>query len=173
MNLCKIPLTPGQAVSIHGWFNPRAVSMTLSWTDVLPREDLTLQTLHFKYNVTLELLHRLQGDLSQWIRSGRAKLEDVPMMTMWKAHPIHDFKADLGDLIGMGWKSEQYKLMNVTYSDLVEVGMTADTMAIFRFTLYEWSLLGFTKAHAVQMMPHALANQFGMTKENVLRCLLK
>ena len=169
----KIPLTPGQSVSIHGWFNPRTVHMTLSWTDVLPREDLTLQTLHRQYRITLELLHRLQSDLSQWVRSGRVKLEDCPILTMWKAHPIHDFKADLGDLLGTGWKAEQYKQMGVTYSDLVEVGMTADTMALFRFTLYEWSQLGFLKAHAAQMMPHALANQFGMTKDNVLRCLVK
>ena len=169
----KIPLTPGQSVSIHGWFNPRAVAMTLSWTDVLPREDLTLQSLHGKYGITLELLQRLQGDLSQWIRSGRARLEDCPCMTMWKAHPIHDFKADLGDLLGTGWKAEQYKLMGVTYSELVEVGMTPDTMAIFRFSLYEWSQLGFSKAHAMQMTSLALANQFGLTKENVLRCLLK
>jgi hypothetical protein len=59
----------------------------------------------------------------------------------------------------------------VSYGDLKEAGMTYETMEWFRYSLYEWSTLGFTRADAEGYPAHAMWRLFGMTKPDVLRCL--
>ena len=57
-------------------------------------------------------------------------------------------------------------------SDLREAGMTHETMGLFPFTLYEWSTLGFSRTDAEAVPAHVLGRLFGMTKPDVLRCLV-
>ena len=100
----RIPLTPGQAVTVHGWLRPKD---TLSWTDVLANPQLTMSYLHSSVNIPKELLHRMQPDIMAWVRAGRVSVEDGPsFLSIWAAHPIRDLKADLADIAAFKWSAK-------------------------------------------------------------------
>lgn len=163
----RIPLTPGQAVSIHGWLRAR---QALTWGDVLTQESLGFAKL-LSFNLSEQDLYVLQPDLQAWIRNGKATLGDCPRMRAWDAHPIRDFKADLADLVGMHWPQEVLGRMGVTFDDLLGLGLTAETMNLFGFTLMMWVCLGFRRSHAESAPPNTLYRLFGMTKQDVLASL--
>ena len=166
----KIPLTPGQAVTIHGWLRPKE---TLSWTDVLANSALTLDYLHRSANIPKELLHRMQPDITAWLKAGRVAVEEAPSsISVWAAHPIRDLKADLADVAAFKWNAKTMRTSGVTYGDLKEAGMTHETMGLFGYTLYEWSTLGFSRSDAEGVPAHVLGRLFGMAKVDVLRCLV-
>jgi hypothetical protein len=165
----KIPLTPGQSVTIYGWMRPKT---SLSWMDVLCNEKLTMEYLCTKTKIPKELLHKMQPDIKVWLQTKRVKLSDAPsFIHIWSAHPIKDLNADLGDIIGFKWDAKTMRQAGVNYRDLMEEGMTHETMGLFGYTLYEWSLLGFTKEEANNVPPPTLARLFCLTKADVLRCL--
>ena len=166
----RIPLTAGQAVTIHGWMNPKE---TLTWTDVLNNEALTFGFLHGSARIAKELLHRMQPDITAWVSSGRAGIEDLQHLGPWGAHPIRDLKADLGDVIHMRWGAQALSRAGVTYSDLVEAGMTHESMGLLGFTLYDWGLIGFTEADAEKIPAAILGRLFNLTPSGVARCLKK
>lgn len=163
----RIALSPGQAVSIHGWLRAR---QTLTWGDVLTQEGLTFSKL-LSFNLGEQDLYVLQPDLQAWTRQGKATLADCPRMRAWDAHPIRDFKADLADLVGMHWPHEALTRMGVTYEDLLQLGLTAETMNLFGFTLMMWASLGFRRPHAEATPPNTLYRLFGMAKHEVLASL--
>jgi hypothetical protein len=163
----KIALTPGQAVTLHGWWRARP---SLTWPDVLADESLTFGRLAAA-NLREQDLHLLQPDLQAWIKLSRVSLADCPRMRLWDAHPVRDFKADLADLISMRWSADTLARMGVTYADLQALGVTAETMALFNFTLLMWSSLGFQRAHALDIPHNTLFRLFNMSKQDVLACL--
>jgi len=165
--IMRISLTPGQAVTIHGWWHAR---QTLTWGDVLTHEPLSLSKL-LSFNLTEQELYVLQPDLQAWIRPGKATLSDCPRMRAWDAHPIRDFKADLADLVGAHWPHETLIRMGVTYDDLLGLGLTAETMNLFGYTLMMWASVGFRRSHAEPIPPNTLYRLFGMTKQDVLASL--
>ena len=163
----RIPLTPGQAVTIHGWIRAR---QSLTWADVLAQESLTFAKL-ISFNLSEQDLYILQPDLQAWVRPGKAALADCPKMRAWDAHPIRDFKADLADLVGMHWPHEALTRMGVAFDDLLGLGLTAETMNLFGYTLMMWASLGFRRSHAETATPSTLIRLFGMTRQDVLASL--
>lgn len=163
----RISISPGQAVTIHGWLRAR---QALTWGDVLTQGHLTFQTL-LSYNISEQDLYILQPDLHAWIRAGRAFLADCPRMRSWDAHPIKDFKADLADLVGMHWSHDTLSRMGVDYEELLGLGLTPETMNLFGFTLMMWSSLGFRRGHAEAIPANTLLRMFGMPKQDVLTSL--
>jgi hypothetical protein len=155
-------------VTIHGWLNPKE---TLSWTDVLGNATLTFAFLNTRTRIPRELLHRLQPDMAAWVNASRVSLEDLPSLTPWGAHPIRDLQADLGDIVHMGWGAAVLAKAGVTYSELVEAGMTPQSMGLLGFTLYDWNSLGLTAADAEQIPAATLARLFNLTPVGVARCL--
>lgn len=164
----RIPLTAGQAVTIHGWMNPKEY---LTWNDVLANGQLTFAYLVGHTCIPKELLHRLQPDIGAWVSAGRVGLEDVPALSIWGAHPIRDLKADLGDVIQMGWPASVLSKAGVSYGDLKEAGLTHEGMGLLGYTLYDWSGLGFTAQDALQLPPAVLGRLFGLTPVEVAACL--
>ncbi len=163
----KIALTPGQAVCLHGWWHARP---SLTWPDVLANDALTFARLA-SVNLREQDLYLLQPDLQAWIKLSRVTLADCPRMRAWDAHPIRDFKADLADLISMRWPADSLVRMGVTYAELQSLGVTAETMALFNYTLMMWASLGFQRAHAVDVPHNTLYRLFNMSKQDVLACL--
>ena len=163
----RIVLTPGQAVSIHGWWRAR---LGLTWGDVLSNEALTFASL-LLFNLKEQELYVLQPDLQAWIRAGKATLADCPRMRPWDAHPVRDFKADLADVIGMHWPTETMVKMGVTYEDLTGLGLTAETMILLNYTLMMWATMGFRRHHAEPVPPPTLYRLFGLAKQDVLASL--
>jgi hypothetical protein len=163
----RISLTPGQAVSIHGWVRAR---QALTWGDVLTNPALDFGKL-LSFNLAEQDLYVLQPDLQAWVRPGKAGLADCPKMRAWDAHPIKDFKADLADLVGTHWPHETLARMGVTYDDLLGLGLTPETMNLFGYTLMMWASTGFRRTHADAIPPHTLFRLFGMAKQDVLASL--
>lgn len=163
----RITLTPGQAVSIHGWWHARGA---LTWGDVLASEALGFAEL-LAFNLKEQELYVLQPDLQAWIRAGKATLADCPRMRPWDAHPVRDFKADLADIIGMHWPTETMTKMGVTYDDLLGLGLTPETMTLLNYTLMMWVSMGFRRHHAEPVPPNTLYRLFGLTKQDVLASL--
>jgi hypothetical protein len=165
----RLKLTPGQSLYLYGVWAPKE---TLTWSDVLENPTFTLDHLSRSANIPLKLLQQLQPDPSAWARAGRAVLGDCPRMEEWTAHPIRDFRADLGDLVAQRWPADVLVRMGVTYADLVALGLTADSMGLLaHLTLLGWSQLGFARADAAAMSEASLIRLFGMPKQDVLRSL--
>jgi hypothetical protein len=163
----RITLSPGQAVTIHGWLRAR---QTLTWGDVLANQELEFSKL-LSFNLGEQELYVLQPDLQAWVRSAKATLADCPKMRAWDAHPIRDFKADLADIVGAHWPHETLSRMGVTYDDLLGLGLTPETMNLFGYTLTMWASAGFRRSHAEVVPPNTLFRMFGMTKQDVLASL--
>ena len=164
----KIPLTPGQAVTAHGWVRARCC---LTWGDVLANEGLTFRFLLNTCRLPESQLFTLQPDLEAWVKADRATLEDAPHMAAWGAHPIRDFHADLAELIRMGWPPETFKRLGVTVDDMAGVGLSPDTMMLFGFTLHGWATLGLSRAFAERIPVHTLFRLFKMPRMDVLASL--
>lgn len=164
----KIPLTPGQAVTAHGWIRARRC---LTWGDVLSNDTLTFKFLLATVRLPEHTLFALQPDLEAWVKAERATLEDAPHMLAWGAHPIRDFRADLADLIRMQWSPDTFKRLGVTMDDLTAVGLTPDNMRIFGFTLHGWATLGLTRAYAERIPVHTLFQLFRVPRPDVLASL--
>ena len=165
----KIILTPGQAVTVHGWLQAKE---TLSWGDVLSNDGLSMEFLMHRARIPKELLHRIQPDLLAWLLAGRITLaETAELHKVFAAHPIKDLKADFPDLVALKWSAQVMRRVGVSYKDLREAGMTNDTMGLFGYTLYDWTTLGFCRADAEEVPAASLGRLFGMVKADVLRCL--
>ena len=165
----RLKLTPGQSCYLHGWLSPKP---TLSWPDIRCNPKLTLQHL-LSAGLDLDDLHHLQPEVSEWIRAGRVTIADCPLMAdLWGAHPVRDFRADLGDVAGFKWSADVMLRVGLNYAELVELGLTAASMVVFtHITLYGWSQLGMTRADAEKIPEPALVALFGMPKQEVLRSL--
>jgi hypothetical protein len=166
----RIPLTAGQAVTVHGWWNPKE---TMTWTDVVGNERLTLQYLHRDVKIPKELLHRMQPDIKAWVALGRASVDDMALLGPWGAHPMRDLNANLGDIIHLKWSAQALAKAGVTYSDLLEAGLTHESMGLLGFTLYDWSQLGLTHEDAQKIPSHVLGRLFNLTRADVAKCLKK
>ena len=137
---------------------------------MLTQEGLVFSKL-LSFNLAEQDLYVLQPDLQAWVRPGKAALSDCPRMRAWDAHPIRDFKADLADLVGVHWPHETLSRMGVTYEDLQGLGLTAETMTLFGYTLMMWASIGFRRSHAEGIPQNTLFRMFGMTKQDVLASL--
>lgn len=164
----RIVLTPGQAVLAHGWIRAREY---LTWSDILNHEHLTFSYLCETMRISEMMLHHLQPDLQAWIKNHKVRLEDCPRMSLWGAHPIKDFNADLADLVRMRWQTHQFKAMGVTYDSLLQLGLTAETMVLFGFTLVNWTEIGFRRTHCENIPEAILFRLFTLSKQQVMGCL--
>jgi hypothetical protein len=163
----RLKLTAGQGCYLHGWMTPK---QTLSWQDVQADSTLTLPRL-LSSGLSAASLHQLQPDAGAWVRAMRVTLSDCPfMIEPWGAHPVRDFGADLGDIAGQNWGPDLLQRMGVTYRDLVDVGLTPPSMALFtNVTLMGWAQLGLTRADVACIPEPELVRLFRMTKADVMR----
>jgi hypothetical protein len=160
-----IKLCPGQIVYIHSWMTPKPF---LHWDDVVSDPKLNLRYL-LSANLNLRDLHKLQPDASAWVKHRKADLAEL-----WAAHPVAEFRADLGDVVNQRWSAEQMATMGLHYSDQVDLGLTSFSMGLFtNLTLLGWAHLGLQRQH-VEAVPEAtLVRLFGMAKQDVMCSLLK
>ena len=132
-----VKLTALQSIRLFGWRNPRPI---LVWEDVL-RLELSLDSLIGAGMRTSELV-LLQPDPMQWAKHAKAGLCHARLMVMWPANPFVHLGADLGDVIAQKFTVNELIGMDVTYGQLVQHGMTAQTERMFKFDAAEWEALG-------------------------------
>ena len=165
----RLKLTPGQSCYLHGWLSPK---LTLCWADIRKTPAMSLENL-LSAGLDLDDLHKLQPDVTEWVKAGRVTIADCPLMAdLWGAHPVRDFKADLGDVAGFRWSADVMLRAGLTYAELVELGLTPASMVVFaHITLHGWAQLGMTRADAAKIPEAALVSLFGLPKQEVLRSL--
>jgi len=132
-----IRLTPRQSTLIHGWFNP---SPTLTWKDVKKRK-LTIDYLLSTKLRPADLV-TIQPDPGEWVLHAGASLNHARLMIIWPANPFKHFKADLADVLSMKFTCTELIRMDVTYTQLVSLGMNEKTERMFHFDDDEWSMMG-------------------------------
>jgi len=164
----KIELSPAQAILVHGWIRARTF---LTWGDIANNDKITFSYLLNKVELNEKILFELQPDIDAWIKSGKVKLEDSPLLTHWDINPIRDFRCDLSDLVRMNWDAVTYKKLNISITDLIQLGLSPETMILFRFSLMNWMQLGFRREHCHPIPEHILVRLFGMNKFQILSCL--
>jgi len=47
----------------------------------------------------------LQPEREAWIEMEKVTLNDINFLLTWSAHPVKDMKADLSNIVSMGWRS--------------------------------------------------------------------
>lgn len=163
-----VDLSPLQAVNIFGWLRPRRV---LRWTDVVDSESITFSSLR-EVGLSNKQLFSLQPDVAEWVKHGGVVLQDAVVMKEWNVHPIRDMKADLGDLMALHWSAASLRSMNVSYSDLVSLGLGPDNMHMFGYTLLGWHSLGLTYQDVKKMTDAQIARVFCTTRQVTEKCFI-
>ena len=163
-----ISLTPGQAVFLHGWWNPVG---TLSWSDVVAKDSITFDRCRAA-NLSPKQLHALQADISAWVQHGGVTIRHAAEMAdHWRFHALRDLKADLADVLAQRFSSQTLRKLGVTYDDLLAIGMSPESMVFFGFTVLGWTNLGFTRQHLRSFSDAQIHVVFALTRPAAEHCL--
>lgn len=163
-NLKTIPLTPYQAVMIHGWFRPVLV---LQWKHILSNKNLTWPFLR-SLELTPETLKSLQPDPIEWANHTPISLNYCRDMVCFPLHPIHHLHASIEQIISMRCSADELASFGVTYQELVNIGMSPDIMPFFGYKIVGWQKLGMTLMDLKQINNNQLLQLFsGMTKSQI------
>lgn len=134
----RLTLTNAQKVSIYGWFRFRD---TIEWEHVISDPNLTFASLRAS-GLTCAQLHTLQPNVDDWVRYNKVDKACCLEMTAWPLHPVHHLNMDLADLLEQRWTSEEMLRVGVDVKTLLDIGMTADVMKTFSFSVLSWHKLG-------------------------------
>jgi hypothetical protein len=151
-HMVKISAT--QSMHIFGWRNLRPI---LVWDDVL-RHKLTLDSL-IGLGLRPSELVLLQPDPAQWVAHAGAKLVHARLMMLWPANPFTHLGADLADTLTHKFTASELVRMDVTYAQMLRVGMTERTERMFRFDAEEWAMLGKAAGLTTHSTPSPCATQ--------------
>ena len=149
---------------VHGWFNPKR---TLTWNDVISTPHITLRHLVVKGDLPQSLLRSLQPDVQEWVAHGSASFADVPLMTEWPLHPVRDLRGDLSTLVEQRYDPMVLNSLGINFTVLKAMGLTAEWMKMFDFSLREWVELGMTVNEAGAFTDREISYLFGTTRENL------
>jgi hypothetical protein len=161
-----IHLTAAQATGIHRWGS--MLKTTLTWRDVEDREDITFDLL-LSMSINPRDMQRMQPDVRLWVQHAHCTPAHAKAMLAWPANPISDLGGDLADVIAMRATSKQLKTMGVTYRQLMDVGMTPDTMRLIGLNFQGWIDLGLTLDDVARGFTDAqLSRVFQLTRTAVM-----
>ena len=142
--------------------------MTLSWKYI---EDRVIEfDVLMQYGVKTAELKTLQPSVAKWVQHTKCRPEHALHMLPWGANPFTDLGGDLADVISLKANSKQLRQMGVTYKQLCDNGMTAETMRLMSLSLQSWIDLGFTYADMSDMTDAQLAKVFNMLRLNLASC---
>ena len=127
-------LKPRQSTALFGWWNPRPV---LAWGDVLSLK-LSVDAL-VACGLTATEISMLQPDPAEWVKHAGGELRHARHL---RANPFIYFRADLADVLSMKLSLDEMIRMDITHAQLVSVGMTPETEALFKLDETEWTMLG-------------------------------
>ena len=114
--------------------------------------------------ISTNKLRDLQPDISKWVSTAKCKPHHAILLIPWKANPFTDLHGDLADVISLRANSKQLQAMNVTYEQLRDNGMTAETMRLMSLSLQGWIDLGFGLRHMEELTDLQLSRVFNMTR---------
>lgn len=142
--------------------------MTLSWKDIEEKQ-IDFDTLMY-FEVKAQDLLSLQSDVNKWVLVAKCKPMHALQMLPWKANPFTDLHGDLADVIALKASSKDLKTMGVTYKQLVENGMSHETMRLMSLSLQSWIDLGFSLQDMETFTDVHLSRVFNMTRMSLAAC---
>ena len=132
-----IRLTSTQSVSLYGYVMAKT---TLTWRDTLANAGISLKTC-CEQGIDSAKLCRMQPDIREWIKAGKATLQDAPYMGPWKPDVFVDLNCSIGDLVlHRQWLLPKLLIdRNITFSILKDrYGLTPELMSLLRYNPQEW-----------------------------------
>lgn len=160
----SIPLTPYQAVMIHGWMKPVLV---LQWKHVLNNKMLTWPFLR-NLEIPAESLKRMQPDPNEWANHTPIYPHYLRDMVCFPVHPIHHLHCSIEQVIHMRCTADELASFGVTYHDLVKIGMSPEIMMFFGYKIVGWQKLGMTIKDLKDINNKQLLQLFsGMTRSQI------
>ena len=162
-----IRLEPEQSLHLYGFLNPKR---TLTWRDVLDNH-----TIHLNACISCGLpgskLHRMQSDIKEWIRYGKATVADCQHMGPWKPNPFTDLGCSIGDLVLYRQMLPATLLIEsgVTFASMRDLhGLTPELMGLLHYSVDEWLQLGVDEAFLHLLMDDQWLRVFGLVKRHEL-----
>lgn len=136
-----IRLLPEQSTLLYGYMRAKT---TLTWRDVSQNSDISMRKCIF-VGIPADKLCRMQPDIREWMRTGRARLQDCELMGPWKPNVFTDLGCCIGDLVLHRHVISPQMIMNGggTFEILKDrYGLTPEIMALLRYTAKDWLDLG-------------------------------
>jgi hypothetical protein len=164
-----VNLTAQQSIEIYGYKQPLRV---LNWKVVADREDLTFKKL-YGLGLTEKQLSVLQPDKKIWIADKGLQLCDISLVPSWKIHVTRDMHASIVEIAMLNLTSEFLQHTGVTFTDLVDSGLTLNLMMILKLNLTSWVHLGLYRDFLKDLTDVQSIALFAMPKNMVLQCVLE
>ncbi len=160
LNYYPIRLLPEQSVCLFGFLEAKT---TLTWKDVLTQQSINLKSCVSCGIDTLKL-YRMQPDIKEWIRCGKANLSDSKYMNQWKPNPFTDLRCSIGDLVL--YKNSLHPKMlvdcGITFTILKErYGLTKEIMIMLRYSVDDWIDLEIDQEFLKELSDDQWARIFG------------
>jgi hypothetical protein len=130
-----------QAVRLYGF--TLSAKRTLTWPDVLLHRGISLRAC-IDAQIPVEKLHRVQPDIREWMRHGKATLADAHLMRLWRPHPFADLGCKVADLVIERSSLTPQVLIDggVTFQEMCrDHGLTPKIMPILKYTPDDWVAL--------------------------------
>lgn len=162
-----IDLTASQAVYLYGIWYPLRV---LNWATVLEKRELTFRTL-YTIGLTPDDLRIMQPNKMAWINAGRIKLSDIILVPSWRIHATIDMNATIVDIARLGLSAEYLQETGVSFTDLVDAGLTLNLMMIFKFDLVTWVHLGLYRDFIKELTDVQSISMFSLPTTSVMMCV--
>lgn len=157
-----IRLQPEQSIALYGYVFAKT---TLTWRDTLQHATINLRTCT-THGVDPTKLCRMQPDIREWIKAGKAAMQDCALMGAWKPDVFRDLNCNIGDLV-VHRKHLEPKLLidaGVTFVVLKErYGLTPELMALLRYSPSDWMQLGVTSGFLQDLTDDQWTRIFGST----------
>jgi hypothetical protein len=132
-----IRLRPEQSVLLYGFVMAKT---TLTWRDTLVNAGINLKSC-CECGVEATKLCRMQPDIREWLRAGKARIEDCAYMGPWKPDVFNDLRCNIGDLVVHRKHIGPELLISggVTFVVLKErYGLTPEIMALLKYSSSDW-----------------------------------
>jgi hypothetical protein len=164
-----INITSQQSISIYGYKKPLRV---LNWKSVADREDLTFKKL-FGLGITEKQLQVIQPDKTIWINEKGLQLSHITLVPSWKIHVTRDMHASIVEIAMLNLTPQFLQHTGVTFSDLVDSGLTLNLMMILKLDLTTWIHLGLYRDFLKDLTDVQSIALFKLPKNMVLQCVLE
>jgi len=164
-----VNLSAQQSIAIYGYQKPLRV---LNWKIIADRDDLTFKKL-YGLGFTEKQLITLQPDKHIWINEKGLQLNDITLVPSWKIHVTRDMNASIVEIAMLNLTPEYLQYSGVTFTDLVNAGLTLNLMMILKFNLTSWVHLGLHREFLKELTDVQSIALFQIPKNMVLQCVME
>ena len=157
-----IRLQPEQSIHLYGYM---CAKTTLTWRDVMLHTTISMRKC-VECGIHAEKLCRMQPDIREWLKIGKAKIDDCALMGPWKPNVFTDLGCNIGELV-IHRQALTAKIVidgGGTFTMLKDVyGLTPELMALLKYTSKDWIDLGVHHTYLKELTDDQWIRIFGTT----------